>query len=259
MGNSQSHPIIPVIPISGIISPTTGCCFKKVNAILEKTFRTHKIHTLALLINSPGGSPVQCEYMVTRIRALAKKHNVKVLAFIQDVAASGGYYIACAADEIYASSSSIVGSVGVISSGFGLDKFIENHGIERRIYAQGDNKALLDPFLPQKPSDVEILNSIGKDIHSSFIDIVKRSRGSKLDLEYSGLFTGEVWSGSRAKELGLIDDTGDMYSILQSKFGPNVQISYMEEKKSFLSKLTGSIGILTNLCSSLYSSIFYPM
>jgi signal peptide peptidase SppA len=253
MGNSTSQPSIPVISMQGIITPSSSVSFKKINPLLEDAFKRPGVKTVVLLINSPGGSPVQCEYIYNRIRALARKHSVKVVAFIQDTAASGGYYLACAADEIYASPSSIIGSIGVIASGFGFHSFLEKHGIERRIYAQGENKALLDPFLPQKDSDVNILNAIGKDLHTCFMDRVKTARASKLDLEYAGLFTGEVWSGKRALELGLVDGLGDMHTVL----GTESKFVYMKEKLSFLASLTSSLTVLSSVVLNSFS-LLYP-
>ena len=155
-------------------------------------------------INSPGGSPVQSEMISQRIRSLSEKNNVPVLAFIEDVAASGGYWLACSADEIFASKASIVGSIGVVSSGFGFDKAIQKIGVERRLYTSGDNKAILDPFLPENKDDVKRLKSIQKELHSQFIAFVKSRRGSKISVENKEVFTGAFWSGEKSLEIGLI-------------------------------------------------------
>jgi signal peptide peptidase SppA len=254
-----SSTTIPVIVLEGIISPSSNVSFKKVNELLEQAFKLPFVSHLVLLVNSPGGSPVQCEYIFSRIKSLAAQHNVQVLAFIQDVAASGGYFLACAADEIYASPSSIIGSIGVISSGFGLHKFLEKYGIERRIYAQGDNKALLDPFLPQKDSDVEILNAIGKDVHDSFIFHVKSSRMDKLS-DSRNLFTGEVWSGKKAKELGLVDGLGSIHDVLKTKFKDRpFTLKIMKEKKTLFSMLTSSLTMsLSSAIPTLLDSLSNP-
>lgn len=186
---------IPVISLNGLISSSSDVCFKKVNKILKTTFSIPNIKTVAIVINSPGGSPVQSDLIYKRIRYLATEHNIKILSFIQDVGASSGYYIACAGDEIYALNSSIVGSIGVVGGGFGFHEFIDKHGIEHRIYRPGNNKSILDPFMPEKETDVKILLDVGKDIYDDFVDIVKLRRGGKLSNEDDSLFTGKFWSG----------------------------------------------------------------
>ena len=167
------------------------------------------IRAVALAINSPGGSAVQSHLIYRRIRALADENKVPVIAFVEDVAASGGYMIACAADEIVCDASSIVGSIGVVGGSFGFDKLIEKVGIERRLYTSGEHKAMLDPFLPEKPEDVERLKAIQHEIHESFIGLVKARRGAKLDSRETALFSGEYWTGQRGRELGLVDAIGD--------------------------------------------------
>jgi signal peptide peptidase SppA len=248
---------IPVLTFTGSISSSNSLSFKKQNKLIEAAFKTPNINTLAISINSPGGSPVQSELIYKRIRTLAEENNVEVITFIQDIGASGGYYLALAGDKIYASNSSIVGSIGVVSSGFGFQELIKNYGVERRIYAQGDNKAILDPFLPQKESDVEIITDIGKDIHNEFIKIVTSARGNKLNMNEPGIFTGKIWSGKRAKEIGLIDDIGDIHSTLHNKFGKNIELKYISEPKSLFSSLTSIFGIdvlVTNIIQSLISN-----
>lgn len=230
--------VIPVVSLRGVISSSSKLSFKTTYKLLEKAFEMPFIKTVAIVINSPGGSPVQSELIYKYIRRLAKENEVEVITFVEDCAASGGYYLACAGDEIYASNSSILGSIGVISSGFGFTELIKKHGIERRVYAQGENKAVLDPFLPERDADIEILNDVGKDIHQEFIEHVKERRGSKLDMADTTLFTGKFWSGKKAKELGLIDGVGDMYSVLEKKHGENIKLRYITENKSFFSMLT---------------------
>jgi signal peptide peptidase SppA len=240
---SSRTAIIPVITINDVISASDGASFKKVNKLIESAFKIPNIKTLAIIINSPGGSPVQSELIYKRIRFLADENDVEVITFIQDIGASGGYYLALAGDTIYASNSSIVGSIGVVSSGFGFQELIKNYGVERRVYTQGENKALLDPFLPQRDSDVEILTDISKDIHNEFIDLVKSRRGANLNIEEVGLFSGKIWSGKRAKEIGLIDEIGDIHSVLHKKYGKNMKLKYISEPKSLLSSLKSIIGI----------------
>ena len=197
---------------------------------------------VAISINSPGGSPVQSHLIYSYVRKMAKEKNVKVLVFAEDVAASGGYLIACAGDEIYANSSSIIGSIGVIYSSFGLQELIKKAGIQRRIYTAGKNKSTLDPFVDEKKEDIERLKKIQLDLHADFIKVVEESRSSKLKKkENTDLFTGEFWSGSKSKELGLIDGLGNADEILKEKFGEDVVIKKFEKPKGWLSKkISGS-------------------
>merc|ERR1712167_123233 len=190
-----------------------------------------------------GGSPVQSHLIYSFIRQQAKKNNKQVIVFAEDVAASGGYLIACAGDEIYANSSSIIGSIGVIYSSFGFTELIKKFGIERRVHTAGKNKSTLDPFLEEKSEDIERLKNIQLDLHKDFIKVVEDSRGSKLN-KNSGieLFSGEFWSGSKAKELGLVDGIGNADQILREKFGENVEIKKFEKTKGWLSKKLSSSG-----------------
>ena len=204
--------------------------------ILKKAFSYKKTKTVAISINSPGGSPVQSHLIYSYIRQLAKKNNTKVIIFAEDVAASGGYLIACAGDEIYANSSSIIGSIGVIYSSFGFTELIKKIGVERRVHTAGKNKSTLDPFLEEKKEDIERLKNIQLDLHKNFIDVVEKSRGSKLKKSETELFSGEFWSGKKAKDLGLIDEIGDANQILKEKFGEDVVIKKFEKNKSWLSK-----------------------
>ena len=205
--------------------------------IIRKAYSIKKAKAVAISINSPGGSPVQSHLIHSYIRNQAKKNKKKVLVFAEDVAASGGYLIACAGDEIYANSSSIIGSIGVIYSSFGLQELIKKAGIERRIYTAGKNKSTLDPFVPEKQEDIERLKKIQLELHSNFIKVVEDSRSTKLKKDGNpDLFTGEFWSGSKAKELGLIDGIGNADEILKEKFGEDVVIKNFEKPKSWLNK-----------------------
>ena len=195
---------------------------------------------MAITINSPGGSPVQSHLIYKFIRAQAKKNKKKVIVFAEDVAASGGYLIACAGDEIYANSSSIIGSIGVIYSSFGFTELIKKIGVERRVHTAGKNKSSLDPFQEEKSEDIERLKNIQLDLHKDFIKVVEESRGAKLKKDGIELFSGEFWAGSKAKELGLIDGLGNANEILKEKFGDDVVIKKFEKSKGWLSKKLSS-------------------
>ena len=228
--------IVSHIRLSGIIGNVgkfkQGIDFSSQQEIIKKAFSVEKIEAVAISINSPGGSPVQSHLIYSYVKKMAKKKNVKVLVFAEDVAASGGYLIACAGDEIYANSSSIIGSIGVIYSSFGLQELIKKVGIQRRIYTAGKNKSTLDPFVDEKKEDIERLKKIQLDLHADFIKVVEESRSSKLKKkENPDLFTGEFWSGSKSKELGLVDGLGNADEILKEKFGEDVVIKKFEKLK----------------------------
>ena len=247
--------IVPHIKLNGIIGSAgkfkQGLDFSGQEEIISKAFSTKKATSVAITINSPGGSPVQSHLIYNFIRQQAKKNKKKVLVFVEDVAASGGYLRACAGDEIYANSSSIVGSIGVIYSAFGFTELIKKIGVERRVYTAGKNKSTLDPFLDEKKEDIERLKNIQLDLHKDFIDLVEKSRGTKLKKSEVELFSGEFWSGNKAKALGLIDGIGDANQILKEKFGEDVVIKKFEKSKSWLSKKLSSsndhVDQLTNI------------
>ena len=209
--------------------------------IIKKAFSVKKALAVAITINSPGGSPVQSHLIYKFIREQAKKNKKKVIIFAEDVAASGGYLIACSGDEIYANSSSIIGSIGVISASFGFKNLIEKIGVQRRVYTAGKNKSTLDPFLDEKEEDINRLKNIQLELHQDFIDVVEESRGSKLN-KNSGieLFSGEFWTGKKAKELGLIDGLGNADQILREKFGEEVEIKKFGKPKGWLAKKLSS-------------------
>ena len=233
--------IISHIKLTGIIGNVgkfrQGIEYSGQEDIIKKAFSVKKAQAVAVTINSPGGSPVQSHLIYKFIREQAKKHKKKVIVFAEDVAASGGYLIACSGDEIYANSSSIIGSIGVIYSSFGFKDLIQKIGVQRRVYTAGKNKSTLDPFLEEKDEDIKRLKNIQLELHQDFIDVVEESRGSKLKKE-SGieLFSGEFWSGKKAKELGLIDGIGNAEQILREKFGEKVQIKKFEKTKGWLAK-----------------------
>jgi signal peptide peptidase SppA len=221
-------PIVPVLRLVGPIGMVTplrpGLSLASVAGPVEKAFAASKLPAVALLINSPGGSPVQSHLIFRRIRQLAKEREKRVYVFCEDVAASGGYFLALAGDEIYADPSSIVGSIGVISAGFGFDKAIEKLGIDRRVYTAGATKSILDPFRPEKSEDVERLKSIQRDVHGGFIDVVKERRGLRLAAPDDELFSGAFWSGPKAVQLGLIDGIADVRTKMRELYGDKVRL-----------------------------------
>ncbi len=236
--------IIPHIKLSGVIGNVgkfkQGIDFSSQEEIISKAFAVKKAPCIAITINSPGGSPVQSHLIYNFIRQKAAKHKRKVIVFAEDVAASGGYLIACAGDEIYANSSSIIGSIGVIYSSFGFTELIKKIGVQRRVHTAGKNKSTLDPFLEEKQEDIERLKNIQLDLHRDFINVVETSRGSKLKKHETELFSGEFWSGTKAKGLGLIDEIGDVNQVLKQKFGEDVVIKKFEKSKGWLSKKLSS-------------------
>jgi len=209
--------------------------------IIKKAFSIKKALAVAITINSPGGSPVQSHLIYKFIKDQAKKNKKKVIIFAEDVAASGGYLIACSGDEIYANSSSIIGSIGVISASFGFKNLIEKIGVQRRVYTAGKNKSTLDPFLDEKEEDINRLKNIQLELHEDFINVVEESRGSKLNKNNGiELFSGEFWTGKKAKELGLIDGLGNADQILREKFGEEVEIKKFGKPKGWLAKKLSS-------------------
>jgi len=248
--------IVAHIMLNGVIGNAgkfkEGIDFAGQEKIIEKAFSLKKAKAVAITINSPGGSPVQSHLIYRFIRAQAKKNKKKVIVFAEDVAASGGYLIACAGDEIYANSSSIIGSIGVIYSSFGFTELIKKIGVERRVHTAGKNKSTLDPFLDEKSEDIERLKTIQLELHKDFIKVVEESRGPKLNKSEIELFSGEFWSGSKAKDLGLIDSVGNANEVLKEKFGEDVIIKKFEKSKGWLSKkLSTSSNHMVQLANSL--------
>ena len=235
--------VVPVVRLSGVIGAVTplrpGMTLAGVAKTLEKAFATKNARAVALVINSPGGSPVQSRQIYLRIRQLAHEKNMQVMVFVEDVAASGGYMIACAGDEIYCDPSSILGSIGVVGGSFGMTELIRKIGVERRLYTAGEHKAMLDPFLPEDPDDVARLKAIQREIHAIFIDLVKQSRGARLKGADDLLFTGEYWAGETAVSLGLADGIGDLRSTLRARFGEKVQTPVIAPSSGMLSSLFG--------------------
>lgn len=239
----SSSPVVTVVRLSGIIGSLgpfrRGLSLRGLAGQLERAFKPKRLRAVALAISSPGGSPVQSALIFRRIRQLARKKDVPVLVFIEEVAASGGYWLACAGDEIYADENSIVGSIGVISASFGFSEAIKRLGIERRVHTAGDNKAALDPFLPEDAHDISRLKAIQADVHESFKSLVRSRRGKKLRAAEDQLFNGDFWTGKRAQELGLIDGLGDMRAVIMDRFGKDVRLVPMGERVGWLRRRIG--------------------
>ncbi|MGF1649366.1 MAG: S49 family peptidase [Hyphomicrobiaceae bacterium] len=224
----SSKRIVPVLRLSGtigMVSPLRqGLTISALADPFERAFKMSKLPTVAMVINSPGGSAVQSHMIFRRLRQLAQEHDKKLIAFCEDVTASGGYFIAVAADEIYADPSSIVGSIGVISAGFGFDRAIEKLGIDRRVYTAGRSKSVLDPFRPENSDDVERIKALQRDVHDVFIGVVKDRRAAKLGAPDDELFSGAFWSGVKASELGLIDGLADVRTKMRELHGEKVEL-----------------------------------
>lgn len=235
---------IAVIRFEGVIGQTGrfnkgGVTEKVYLPLIKKAFALSHLKAVALVINSPGGSPVQSDLIARAIRREAAEKEVPVLGFIEDVGASGGYWLACAADEVYAMPASIVGSIGVIAAGFGLQGLIEKYGVERRVYSSGKSKALLDPFQPEKPADVKILKAAQEDVYAGFVDYVKDRRGEKLQGKESELFSGAIYSGVKAQALGLVDGLNDLQTECYERFGNKVEFKTLVTAKGFLERKMG--------------------
>jgi serine protease SohB len=235
--------VVPVVRLSGVIGAVTplrpGLSLAGIAKTLERAFATKHAKAVALVINSPGGSPVQSRQIYLRIRQLAAEKKLPVLVFVEDVAASGGYMIACAGDEIFCDPSSILGSIGVVGGSFGFQEAIKKIGIERRLYTAGEHKAMLDPFLPENPDDVARLKALQREIHAIFIALVKGSRGARLKGADDVLFTGEYWAGDTSVTLGLADAIGDLRSILRARFGDKVLTPVIAPASGMLAGLLG--------------------
>jgi len=240
-------PVVPVIRLSGVIGVVTplrpGMMLSTVARSLERAFSVRNARAVALIVNSPGGSPSQSHLIFRRIRQLSEEKKIPVLAFVEDVAASGGYMLACAADEIVCDQYSIVGSIGVVGGSFGFPKAMEKLGIERRLYTSGDRKVMLDPFQPEKPDDVKRLKAIQKDIHEHFISLVKERRGAHLNGTDKTLFSGEFWTAQRAIELGLADGIGDLRSTLRERYGDKVRTPLISAERNLWGRRLPGVGL----------------
>src|SRR3974390_2165248 len=235
--------VVPVIRLSGLIGAVTplrqGLTLAGLAKTLERAFSFRNAKAVALVINSPGGSPVQSRQIYLRIRQLAEEKKLPVLVFVEDIAASGGYMIACSGNEIYFDPQSILGSIGVVGGSFGLQELIKKIGVERRLYTAGEHKAMLDPFLAENPDDVARLKAIQHEIHAIFIDLVKKSRGTRLKGADDVLFTGEYWAGETSVSLGLADAVGDLRSTLRARYGDKVLTPLIAPPSGMLSGLFG--------------------
>jgi len=245
--------VVPVVRLSGLIGAVTplrpGMSLAGIARTLERAFAVKNAKAVALVINSPGGSPVQSRQIYLRIRQLATEKKLPVLVFVEDVAASGGYMIACAGDEIFCDPSSILGSIGVVGGSFGFQEMIRKVGVERRLYTAGKHKAMLDPFLPEDPDDVARVKALQREIHAIFIALVKQSRGTRLKAIDDVLFTGEYWAGETSVSLGLADAIGDLRSTLRTRYGDKVSTPVIAPATGMLSGLLGrrSAGTLASL------------
>ncbi len=240
----EHTPTVAVLRLSGVIGQMGsmrrgGLALSELAEPIEKAFKLPRLKAVALAINSPGGSPVQSSLIAGRIRALAEEKEVPVYAFCEDVAASGGYWLACAADEIYADGASVVGSIGVISAGFGFTGLIEKLGVERRVYSAGDRKAQLDPFRPEDPKDIRHLKVLQKDLHEQFKDYVQERRGEKLTGAEKTLFSGDFWTGRAAVDMGLVDGIADLRSKMREVYGEKVSLRLVTQPRSWLQRKFG--------------------
>ena len=232
---------ISVLRLSGVIGDygSSGLSLHALNEYIEQAFAIKRLKAVFLVINSPGGSPAQSDLIAKRIRFLANEKSIPVYSFIEDVGASGGYWLACCADKIFSLENSIIGSIGVISASFGFQEAIKKLGIERRVYIQGKNKCLLDKFLPESPEGVAILKRIQQNIHDTFINYVKTCRKGKLNEQENELFDGSIWTGKEAKKLGLIDDIQDIFSFTKENFPKNTVLKFIKKKESWIKKKLG--------------------
>lgn len=246
----ERGPAVAVLRLAGVIGHVgmirrAGLTLDELAGPIERAFRMPRLRAVALAVNSPGGSAAQSSLIAKRIRALSEEKKIPVYAFCEDVAASGGYWLACAADEIWCDGSSIMGSIGVISAGFGFADLLGRIGVERRVHTSGEKKSMLDPFQPEDPEDVRRLKALQQDLHEQFKDFVRARRGEKLKKQDSELFTGEFWSGRKAIELGLVDGIGDLRTVMRQRFGENVVFKPIGAQKSWLQRRLGmSIGAL---------------
>jgi len=237
-------PVVPVVRISGAIGRVSrfqsGMTLSALAPVLKKAFAVKAAPAVALIINSPGGSPVQSHLIYKRIRALAEEKEKTVIAFAEDVCASGGYMIALAADEIVVDPATIIGSIGVVSAGFGFVDLMQKVGVERRVYTSGESKVILDPFQPEKPDDVARLKAIQEEVHDHFIEMVRTRRGEVLSKEHeSDIFSGQFWSGKTAVALGLADRVGEITSVLRERYGAKVRLKILSSERNFLARRPG--------------------
>ncbi|RED53694.1 S49 family peptidase [Aestuariispira insulae] len=252
-GKLKGKPSVAVLRLYGVIGQAGGPLRRgglnlhDLETVIDEAFKTPNLKAVALAINSPGGSPVQSALIAARIRQLAEEKDIPILAFCEDAAASGGYWLACAADEIYAQPASVVGSIGVISAGFGFTEMISKIGVERRVYTSGESKSQLDPFSPEKAADVKHLKELQNDIHEQFKDFVRSRRDGRLKEEEKKLFSGSFWTGARGVDLGLVDATGELKAVCREKFGDKVEFKDVSRPKSWIQKRLGLEGKISKM------------
>lgn len=257
-GFRAPKPVVAVVRLAGVIGARAGTL--QAGGItaaafvqpLERAFAMKGAVAVALSINSPGGAPAQSSLIVKRIRSLAAEHNLPVFAFAEDVAASGGYMLACAADEIFADDTSVVGSIGVISAGFGFPELLKKIGVERRVYTAGESKGMLDPFQPEQPDEVEHLKELQRDVHDAFKELVRERRAGKLKASEDDLFNGAFWTGRRALTLGLIDGIGELTDVMKARFGEKVRFRPVGARESWLRR---RLGIESRIADGFLSAI----
>ena len=239
----RRRPVVSVLRFEGIIMPRQrrgGLSLASHAAAIEKAFRASGLVAVAIVVNSPGGSPVQSALLCRRIRQLAEEKRIPVIAFAEDVAASGGYWLALAGDEIFTEETSLIGSIGVISAGFGFYQLLGRLGVERRLHTAGERKSLLDPFLPEDPADITRLTGLQEDIHQAFKEHVRRRRAGKIDEADDTLFTGDVLTGRMAMDRGLVDGIGELRAVMRARYGDKVRlrpIAAERRRLPFLSRL----------------------
>jgi signal peptide peptidase SppA len=256
----ERKPVVAVVKLHGVITPTPSPLgrgsinLNSVESALSRAFDHERLVAVALAVNSPGGAPTQSALVAERIRQLAGRKNVPVIAFCEDVAASGGYWLACAADEIYAHSTSMVGSIGVISAGFGLPGLIERLGVERRVHTAGTNKHRLDPFQTEKPEDVEWLGGLQGELHDQFVAWVSERRGDRLSNDHDDLFSGEVWTGASAVKRGLVDGLGTLRGVLSERY-PDAEVVIAEPRRSLLARLGVGGGAAAGVLNSAIQAV----
>ena len=257
-GIFKPKPKVSVIRFSGVIADAGmkrgGISHQKFRPFIEAAFDEFDLKAVLLVINSPGGSPAQSQLIGDHIRRLAEDKEVPVYAFIEDVAASGGYWLACAADEIYGVESSIAGSIGVISAGFGFKDLIERYGVERRVYTAGKDKSFLDPFVDEKPADVKRLKALQSDLHEVFKDWVRERRGERLTGPDKDIFEGQFWTASAAQELGIIDGLAEARSFAKEKFGDEIKFAEFGPEKKLVQSLLGA-DVKTNMAEDLAEAL----
>lgn len=255
----ERRPKVAVIRLAGVIADHAmrkgGVSYAHHAPLIKEAFEVKDVREVAIVVNSPGGAPAQSSLLGALIRQCAQNKKVPVTAFVEDVAASGGYWLACAADKIYAQPSSIVGSIGVIAAGFGFEDFIKKHDVKRRVYTSGKDKSMLDPFQPEKAKDVERLKELQREIHAQFIAWVKDRRGTRLKGDEGDLFEGQIWTGSGAIPLGIVDAIGDLQGVMSEKYGEKVRLMEFEPEKPFFQSLLGIKHTRMSIANDLMEAI----